>query len=240
MEFLTILLPAHNEEGNIGPLCRELVSVVGTLKHRWRVECVFIDDGSTDGSKTEMLAARTRHPELAIRVLSVEPNSGLSAALDAGFRAARGTVVATLDTDLQNDPADLPALLGRLEGADVVTGIRVRRQDSWTKRLSSAAANAIRNRVTRDDIVDTGCTLRVYRKEYLDRLKLFSGLHRFLPTLLKLEGARVAQLPVNHRPRVRGKSKYHLWNRLLGPLTDLLAVRWMKKRHLTYRCEEVP
>jgi glycosyltransferase involved in cell wall biosynthesis len=186
-----------------------------------------------------MLAAKGQYPELGIRVIALNPNSGLTAAMDAGFRWARGSVVATLDTDLQNDPADLPHLLNHLEWADVVAGIRAKRQDSVVKRMSSKIANAIRNRATHDDVADTGCSLKIYRKEYLDRLKLFTGLHRFLPTLLKLEGARVVQVPVNHRHRVHGVAKYHLWNRLIGPLMDLFAVRWMQKRHLSYRSEEI-
>ncbi|RMG86780.1 MAG: glycosyltransferase [Candidatus Dadabacteria bacterium] len=183
---------------------------------------------------------RRDYPELGVRIVALDRNWGLTAAMDAGFRAARGEVVVTLDTDLQNDPADIPRLLGHLDRADVVVGIRANRRDPFVKRVSSRIANAIRNRVTHDDIVDTGCSLKVYRKAFLDRLKLYTGLHRFLPTLLKLEGARVVQVPVNHRPRRYGKAKYHLWNRLVGPLLDLFAVRWMQKRHLGYRWEEIP
>jgi glycosyltransferase involved in cell wall biosynthesis len=122
----------------------------------------------------------------------------------------------------------------------VVAGVRTNRQDSWIKRVSSRIANNVRNRLTHETVVDTGCTLRVYRREYLTRLKLYSGLHRFLPTLLRLEGARIVQIPVHHRPRAHGVGKYHLLNRVWGPFVDLLAVRWMQKRHLRYRCEEAP
>lgn len=239
MQTLSIVLPAYNEQENIAPLAAELARVVPLLADGWRVECLFVDDGSADGTRREILEARCRHPELGIRVIALDRNWGLTAAMDAGMRAASGEVVATLDTDLQNDPADLPRLLEHLDRADVAVGVRVNRRDGPVKRLSSKIANAIRNRVTREDIVDTGCSLKVYRKEYLDRIKLYTGLHRFLPTLLKLEGARVVQVPVNHRPRIRGQAKYHLWNRLLGPLLDLLAVRWMQKRHLGYRWEEI-
>lgn len=239
MSRLSIVLPAYNEEGNIAPLAAELAAVAPRLAPRWTVETLFVDDGSTDGTRAEILAARARHPELGVRVIALDRNRGLTAAMDAGFRAARGEVVATLDTDLQNDPGDLPALLAHLDRADVVIGVRVNRRDGFVKRASSKIANAIRNRATREDIVDTGCSLKVYRKPYLDRIKLFTGLHRFLPTLLKLEGARVVQVPVNHRPRVHGRAKYHLWNRLVGPLLDLFAVRWMQRRHLGYRWEEL-
>jgi dolichol-phosphate mannosyltransferase len=239
MERLSVVLPAYNEEDNIAPLTAELAQSLRGLRAGWDVECVFVDDGSTDRTRQRILEARERHPELGIRLVALDRNWGLTAAMDAGFRAARGTVVATLDTDLQNDPRDLPELLSHLEESDVVIGIRVNRRDTFVKRTSSKIANAIRNRATHEDIVDTGCSLKVCRKEYLDRVKLFTGLHRFLPTLLKLEGARVAQVPVHHRPRVHGQAKYHLWNRLVGPLMDLLAVRWMQKRHLDYWAEEI-
>ena len=240
MELLSVVLPAYNEEGNIEPLAEELVRLLPRLRERWELECVFVDDGSTDRTRERIRGVRSSHPELGIRLIALDRNWGLTAAMDAGFRAARGSVVATLDTDLQNDPADLPRLLDHLAGADVAIGVRVDRRDTWVKRASSRIANAIRNRATHDDIVDTGCSLKVYRREFLDRLKLYTGLHRFLPTLLKLEGARVVQVPVSHRPRVHGEAKYHLFNRLIGPLTDLFAVRWMQKRHLGYRWEEIP
>ena len=237
--ILSIVLPAFNEEGNILPLSGELGEVLPDLS-AWSVECVFVDDGSTDGTRREMIAARARHPALGIRIIALDRNYGLTTAMDAGFKAARGDVVATLDTDRQNDPHDLPRLLAELGRADVVIGVRVQRRDSFVKRASSKIANSIRNRATREEIADTGCSLRVYRKEFLDRLKLFTGLHRFLPTLLKMEGARVVQVPVNHRPRAAGRSKYGLANRLAGPLADLLAVHWMMKRRIRYRTEELP
>jgi len=237
--ILSIVLPAFNEEGNILPLSGELDEVLPALA-AWSVECVFVDDGSTDNTRREMIAARARYPDLGIRIIALDGNYGLTTAMDAGFKAARGGVVATLDTDRQNDPRDLPRLLAELGSADVVIGVRVRRRDSLVKRASSKIANSIRNRATHEEIADTGCSLKVYRKEFLDRLKLFTGLHRFLPTLLKMEGARVAQVPVNHRPRAAGRAKYGLANRLAGPLADLLAVRWMMKRHIRYRTEELP
>ncbi|MDF1551806.1 MAG: glycosyltransferase family 2 protein [Deferrisomatales bacterium] len=240
MHHLSIVLPAYNEEDNIAALASELSSVLPVLHEEWDVECIFVDDGSNDTTLLEMIAARGRHPELGVRIITLSRNWGLTAAMDAGFHAARGDVVATLDTDLQNDPRDLPKLLGELGVADVAIGIRVNRRDTRVKRASSRIANRIRNWATREDIIDTGCSLKVYRKQYLDRLKLFTGLHRFLPTLLKLEGARVVQVPVNHRPRTRGVAKYHLANRLAGPLLDLLAVRWMQKRHLGYCAKELP
>lgn len=237
--LLSIVLPAYNEAGNIAPLADELAGALPALAPR-AVECIFVDDGSTDGTRAEILAARSRHPGLGIRVVALDGNHGLSTAMDAGFKAARGELVATLDTDLQNDPRDLPRLLAALEDADAAVGVRVRRRDSLLKRLTSRVGNAARNRLTGEDIADTGCSLKVYRRSFLLRLKLYDGLHRFLPTLLRLEGARVVQVPVNHRPRAAGRSKYGLANRLVGPLMDVLAVRWMQRRHLRYRAEELP
>jgi glycosyltransferase involved in cell wall biosynthesis len=156
----------------------------------------------------------------------------------AGFERARGAVIATMDADMQNDPADIPRLLERLSEWDIVCGVREKRRDTFVKRASSLIANAVRNRFTHENIRDVGCTLRVYRREYLDRVKLFEGMHRFLPTLLKLEGARVVEIPVNHRPRMRGANKYGIGNRLFKGLRDLSAVRWMQSRHIQYDLKE--
>ncbi len=170
-----------------------------------------------------------------MRVLRLTENCGQSAALDAGFRAARGSVVATIDADLQNDPADLPRLLAALDGADVVNGVRLRRHDPIGRRLSSRLANVFRNWLTNETVTDVGCSLRVMRARYLRRIKLYRGMHRFLPTLLRMEGARVIELPVRHRPRRRGRSKYGVANRLWVGLGDAFAVRWMQRRRLDYR-----
>jgi glycosyltransferase involved in cell wall biosynthesis len=170
-----------------------------------------------------------------MRVLRFVENRGQSAALDAGFRAARGAVIAMIDADLQNDPADLPRLLAALDRADVVNGIRVGRRDPWLRRISSRVANAFRNWATQDHVTDVGCSLRVMRAGFVRRVKLYRGMHRFLPTLLRMEGARVIEVPVNHRPRRRGRSKYGIANRLRVALGDLLAVRWMQRRRLDYR-----
>lgn len=240
MNKISIVLPAYNEEGNIFPLVAEIVEVYPLLRDMAEVETVFVDDGSTDKTRAEILESRKNHPELNIRIISMKRNSGLTSAMNAGFEAAKGDVLVTLDTDLQNDPHDIPKLLAFLADgtADVAIGIRANRQDTIVKKLSSKIANGIRNWATDENIVDTGCSLKVYRKAYVDRIKLFTGLHRFLPTLLKMEGARVVQVPVNHRHRIHGKAKYHLWNRLIGPLMDLFAVRWMQKRHLGVGWEE--
>ena len=200
------------------------------------VEFVYVDDGSRDGSAAQLADLAKRDER--IRVLTFEKNSGQTAAFAAGFEAARGEVVATLDADLQNDPADLPRLLAALDHADVVNGVRVGRQDGFVRKLSSRIGNGFRNYMTQESVTDVGCSLRVMRAAYLKRVKLYRGMHRFLPTLLRMEGARVTELPVNHRPRRHGRSKYGIANRLFVGLADVFAVRWMQARKLSWRVRE--
>ncbi|HET6303948.1 MAG TPA: glycosyltransferase, partial [Myxococcota bacterium] len=174
-----------------------------------------------------------------VRVVVLDGNHGQSAALDAGFRRARGEIVATLDADGQNDPADLPRLLARLDDADVVNGVRTGRRDGPVRKLSSRIANGFRNRMTHESVRDVGCSLRVMRREFLERVKLWRGMHRFLPTLLRLEGARIVEVSVSHRPRRHGTSKYGIRNRLFAGFMDVFAVRWMQRRALRYRAQEI-
>jgi glycosyltransferase involved in cell wall biosynthesis len=202
----------------------------------WRYEVLMVDDGSSDGTEEVLRRLAAAHPEL--RVVRFARNAGQTAAMDAGFRRARGRVVVTLDADLQNDPADIPRLVRELEGWDAVVGVRAVRRDSLVRRVSSRIANFVRNRLSDETITDTGCSLKAYRKEALDRLKLYRGMHRFLPTLLKMEGYRVRELPVGHRARAHGDSKYGIGNRLVPSFVDLLAVRWMKKRALRYEVKD--
>jgi glycosyltransferase involved in cell wall biosynthesis len=194
---------------------------------------VLVDDGSTDGSD-EIIANLARTGGGFVRGLHLRANRGQTAAFDAGFKAARGRFVVTIDADLQNDPADIPRLVEMLDRYDAAVGYRRQREDTWVRRISSRIANAVRNRLSDDDIIDTGCSLKAFRRECLADLKLYTGMHRFLPTLLRIEGYRVTQLPVSHRPRVAGTSKYGVGNRVFRAFADLLAVRWMKKRHLGY------
>ena len=231
---LSIVIPAFNEEENLPVLIEELHRAFPVAPQNW--EILLVNDGSTDRTLEIMLELKRTHPH--IRVFSLDRNHGLSAALDAGFRQAKGDIVVSLDSDLQNDPSDIPRLLEKIPEYDAVIGIRVRRQDSFVKKMSSRIANQIRDLILKEKWQDTGCTLKAYKRSYLERIKLFHGLHRFLPTLLLMQKARILELPVNHRQRVHGKSKYHLWNRLTGPLRDLLAVRWMKQRNFSYKIEE--
>ncbi len=237
--LVSVVLPVYNEVENIPILADRVVAGVAPLRERFDIEIIFVDDGSTDGSLAAMLAARKAHPEATFRVIRRRSNGGLSAAMASGFSAARGAVVVTLDADLQNDPADIPRLVNALTACDVAIGVRARRNDPLVKRVSSRIANAIRNAVTGENVRDTGCSLKAYKTGYLRRIKMFKGMHRFLPTLLKMEGARVIELEVNHHPRLHGQAKYHLLNRLVGPFLDLLAVRWMQMRRIDPAAEEV-
>jgi dolichol-phosphate mannosyltransferase len=231
---LSIVVPFYNEADNVEPLHREVDAVVADLPGG--VEFVYVDDGSVDDTRERLLGLAKRDPR--IRVLRLEPNSGQSAALEAGFRAVRGEVTVTLDGDLQNDPADIPRLLAELERFDVVNGVRVNRRDGFVRKLSSRIGNGFRNWVTRESVTDVGCSLRAMRSTYLKRVKLFRGMHRFLPTLLRMEGATVTELPVNHRARRHGSSKYGIGNRAFVGFVDVLAVRWMQSRIRRCRVSE--
>jgi glycosyltransferase involved in cell wall biosynthesis len=227
---LSIVVPVRDERGNLKPLVEEIESRLAPVLPSFEV--LLIDDGSSDGSSEEiaMLAGSTPR----VRGLHFRRAAGQSAALDAGFRAARGRFVVTLDADLQYDPLDIPRLLEALDGHDAVVGYRATRRDGWLKRLSSRIANAARNRLTGDRVTDTGCSLKAFRRECLGTLRPFDGMHRFLPTLLRMEGYRVVELPVSHRPRRHGRSKYGVLNRVPRASTDLLAIRWMRRRKLDY------
>ncbi len=231
---LSVVIPVLDEVGSLEQLHGELIEALEFLEGSF--EILFVDDGSRDGS-VEVLDSLARS-DARVRVLAFGSHEGQSAALAAGFGAARGEFTGTLDADLQNDPADFKALMDRVGDADVVNGVRVERHDSWQKVVSSRIANAVRNRLTGDSITDVGCSLRVMRTSFLRRVKLYDGLHRFLPTLLRLEGARVVEVPVAHRPRLHGRSKYGIRNRLFKGIADLVAVRWMIRRHIRTRVRE--
>lgn len=231
---LSVVLPAFNEAENLPLVWPELAGVLDA--GGWPAEVIFVDDGSTDGTARLVRDFRARDPR--VRLVRLAANSGLSAALDAGFARARGRIIATMDTDLQNDPRDIPRMLAHLDGYDAVTGWRQRREDAWLKRVSSRIANAVRNAVTHESVRDSSCTLRVIRHACLADLPRFRGFHRFVPTLLRLNGHRVLELPVSHRPRRFGSSHYGIRNRGWAPSQDLLAVRWMQHRWLRYEAVE--
>ena len=185
------------------------------------------------------MLARLAREDPAVRVVRQRRNRGQSAALDAGFRFARGGIVVTLDADLQNDPADIPAAARRRwTSCDVVCGVRVKRQDTWVRKVSSRIANGVRNRLTHETSPTSAAPCKACRAEYLRRVPMFTGMHRFLPTLLQDGGARVTEVPVNHRPRLHGQPKYNIGNRIWRALADLFAVRWMQKRWIDRRLSE--
>ena len=233
---LTVILPVFNEAPNLSLLWPELLAILE--KHWQRVEVIFVDDASTDGS-AEWLRALTREVA-AVRYVRFAANAGLTAALDAGYRRARSPIVVTMDSDLQNNPADIPRLVAALHDADAATGWRTHRHDSWLKRLSSRVANAIRNGVTREAVRDSACTLRAMRRECTAALPPYDGMHRFVPTLLRIAGYRVVEIPVSHRPRRHGESKFGVRNRAGRAFRDLLVVRWMQRRALRYTVEADP
>ena len=223
---LSVVIPIYNEEENIGPLLEELFPVLKNTGSKFEVLCV--DDASTDTSLSVLKAEQKKYPEL--RIIRHTINSGESAAGATGFSNARGGVIITIDGDQQNDPADIPALLNALKGADAVCGVRRKREDDWVKRVSSRVANKFRNRVTGDEISDAGCTFRALKADTLREIPVFNGMHRFLPTLLRLQGHKVVEILVNHRPRTRGESKYGIGNRMFRGLVDCFAIRWWRKR----------
>jgi len=231
---ISIVAPVYNEEENLPILVSQLVDVLTPLGKSY--EMIFVDDASTDRSRSVLKEMLPRVPQ--IRVLGFRKNCGETAAGAAGLKAARGDVVITIDADLQNDPKDIPMLLGYLGDYDMVTGWRQKRDDSWVKRVTSKIANGIRNTLSGETIRDSGCTYRAYKRECLENIKLYKGMHRFMPTLVKMEGFRVIEVPIAHHPRQFGFSKYTTWNRMWRAFVDLLAVRWMKSRHIHYEIDE--
>ena len=227
---LSIVVPVHNEEDNVVTLVEEVRRALGKFPGGY--ELIFVNDASTDGTPERLREAARTDPR--IRLAHFRRNLGQTAAMAAGFRLARGRAVVTLDGDLQNVPAAVPALVNLLADWDVACGMRAKRRDTLLKRVSSRIANGFRNWATGDNIVDTGCTLKAYRREWLERLTLYNGMHRFLPTLLKMRGARVTQVPVSHRPRLAGKTHYGTWGRMVKGLKDVWAVRWMQKNCINF------
>ena len=228
---LSIVVPLFNEAENLPQLDREIRTTFSDSPLIYEV--VYVDDGSTDSS-TEILLSLAEE-DARLRIVKLPVNSGQTAAFGAGIRAARGEVIVTLDADLQNDPADIPRLLAEMTDCDIVCGVRQDRHDSRIRLLSSRIANSVRNRLTRESITDVGCSLRAFRRELTSDLPLFTGMHRFLPTLLRLQGGRIREIPVRHRPRLHGESKYGIHNRLWVGIADLFAVRWMIKRWIDGR-----
>ena len=226
---VSVIVPLFNEEENVPILQSELLATLSGLDH----EIVFVDDGSVDRTVEQIETAPN------IRVIRFEKNTGQSAAIYAGLQAARGATAVLIDGDLQNDPADIPRLLAEIAGgADVVCGYRVKRKDTALKRVTSRIANAVRSRFTKDGVRDTGCTLKAMRRECVSALVPFKGMHRFIPALIKGAGYRLVEIPVNHRPRRFGRSKYGLGNRAFRATVDMFGVRWLLARRLNHKIRD--
>lgn len=236
VEF-SVVVPVYNEAGSLRELVAELEPVAASIADGY--ELLFVDDGSTDGSAAilDELAAGNEH----VSVWRLDRNHGLSSALHAGFNRARGAIIGSLDADLQNDPADLPKLVDAIRKGqtDMACGWRKERDDPWIKRVSSKVANAWRNYRTGSRINDVTCPLKAFRREVVRVFHPFDGMHRFLPTLAEMAGFKVLEIPVGHRPRKHGSSKYGVWNRVFRGMSDLRTVRWMQKRLLTYEATQV-
>ena len=224
---LSVVVPVKDEAGNVGPLAREIAAALtdeGT-------EIIFVDDGSTDTTAAELTALKAELPNL--RVIRHGRNSGQSRAIRTGVRAARGDIVATLDGDGQNDPADLPNLVTTLKANDrfgMVSGVRATRRDTFSRRLASSLANGFRRRALHDTAIDSGCGIKAFRREAFLALPYFDHQHRFMTTLMLREGYEVGFADVNHRPRLHGRSKYTNLQRMFAGITDILGVRWLQAR----------
>jgi glycosyltransferase involved in cell wall biosynthesis len=228
-----VIVPVKDEEASVAELAAEVEAALASTPHLW--ECLWVNDGSTDSTLRVLQDLAARDPRQ--RWLDLDRNYGQSAAMAAGFAAARGDWFATLDGDGQNDPGDLPQLLARLEQGDVdmVNGVRQKRQDSLVRKFCSRLANRFRNWLTHEQVTDVGCSLRVFRRECVLDMPVFKGMHRFFPTLVRLRGFRITERPVNHRPRSKGKTKYGINNRLWVGIADTVAVCWMQRRFVQAR-----
>ena len=232
VEF-TIIVPVFNEKENLSRLEVELIKFINSSKYKTKI--LIIDDGSNDGSKEIIKELCKKHN--LFESISFTNNNGLSSALKAGFDLCNSEYIGYIDADLQTSPNDFHTLLEYIEDYDLVTGYRANRKDSLVKNLTSLAANSIRNLFTNDGISDTGCPLKVIKTNYAKRIPMFNGLHRFLPAMILLQKGRIIEIPVQHFPRIAGKTKFGLFNRILGPLSDCFAFIWMKNKYINYHID---
>ncbi len=233
--YLSLVIPAYNEQENIPVLLERVGAALSQTGKEFEV--LIVDDGSTDSTPKLLEEGMQKYPWL--RILRMARNGGQSAAFEAGFKAARGEVIATIDADLQNDPEEIPRLLPMLDGYDMITGWRKDRHDTGFRRFQTRIANRVRNWLSDETIQDSASSLKLYKRQCVEGLKLYNGMHRFFPTLVKMRGYSVLETPVKHSQRYAGTAKYGLRNRAWRAFIDLLAVRWMKKRYLKYEVSEV-
>jgi glycosyltransferase involved in cell wall biosynthesis len=233
--YLSLVVPCFNEQENVPTLLERVGAALARTGRPFEV--IVIDDGSADDTPRLLREGMATYPWL--RVIRMARNGGQSAAFEAGFAAARGELIATIDADLQNDPEEIVRLLPLLNGVDMITGWRKDRQDTGFRRWQSRTANRIRNWITQESVNDSASSLKIYKAYAVKGLKLFRGGHRYLPTLVKMRGYAVREEPVKHSPRFAGTAKYGFRNRAFVGLIDLLGVRWMKKRYLRYDACEV-
>ena len=231
---LTVIIPVYNEEDNLEKVYRQMSEFMESAQKKTKV--LFINDGSHDGSLDKIREICSRSD--SFRYCSFNRNYGLSTAMKAGFDYSDTPWIGYMDADLQTSPKEFNLLLEHIDDYDLITGVRQNRKDSFLKNLSSFIANNIRRAFTHDGMDDTGCPLKIIRTDMAKRIPMFNGLHRFLPAMILLQKGRILQVPVQHFPRMTGQSKYNVWNRLWGPLTDCFAYLWMKKKYIHYIVEE--
>jgi len=226
----TIIVPVYNEEENLPRVEKKLSGYIKTAPKKTKV--LFVNDGSTDKSQEAIEAICRKNTDFGF--IQFAENRGLSAAIKAGVDDVDTELTGYIDADLQTAPEDFNLLLKHIPEYDLVTGVRANRKDSFVKNMSSSIANGIRRAFTHDGMDDTGCPLKVIKTDYAKKIPMFKGLHRFLPAMILLQQGKIIQVPVRHFPRIAGKAKFGLWNRLLGPLSDCFAYLWMKRKYINY------
>ncbi|MDZ4858489.1 MAG: glycosyltransferase family 2 protein [Candidatus Hydrogenedentes bacterium] len=232
--LVSVVVPFYNEEDNVVPLLERVEAVFSGMPE-CDYECLFVNDGSTDATRARLEAAREKNPR--VRPIHLVNNRGQSAALVAGMRRAQGDYILTLDGDLQNDPSDFPEMLALLKDYDCVCGYRANRQDNWVRKISSRIGNGARQRILNDGIRDAGCGSKGFRRECVEHIIPFNGVHRYFAVMMRNAGMTIAECPVTHHPRVHGVSKYGINNRLWRGIYDLIGVGWLRKRYVTFQVE---
>lgn len=230
----TIIVPVFNEEDNLKRVEQELLNYIKIATKKTKI--LFVNDGSKD--KSQQLIEEICNNNFDFTFIQFKNNCGLSTALAAGFKHVETELVGYIDSDLQTSPEDFNILLAEIGNYEMVTGVRTHRKDSFVKNISSIIANKIRRSFTNDGMDDIGCPLKVIKTDFAKNIPMFNGLHRFLPAMILLQNGRIKQIPVQHFPRIAGKSKYGFWNRLLSPLLDCIAYVWMKKNYINYTIEK--